>query len=214
TVSSISVPKEKTGLVIGRGASNLKRIREATGASVFLEDGVALIKGTESERAKAKALIQEILSKEPDKVVPDVGYNLLEFDEELMDIKRSKIRFRKYDGEDANLHSRNHTLYTAEIVVEKKGKSSDEDDDLSSAISKLLLSSGLPSKSKDSNGLPSNAQGFNTTKIIRHCLGDICTLVHRSEPSQIETQTVRLNIFFGPALRSSTMLHEFVKRFS
>ncbi|CAG8686723.1 4826_t:CDS:2, partial [Ambispora gerdemannii] len=201
SVSSISIPEEKTGTVIGRGGSNIKKIREASGASIFIKDGVALIRGTNAQRTKAKSLIQEILSKETDQVFPDVGYLLLEIDKNSIDTKQSKIRFKEYRGQDANFHSRNRTTYYVEHITARenekvKGESSeniDDDDDLTSAISKLLVSNGLPSNSKSS-------QAFNTTDIIRHCLGDISTLVHKSDPSHIETQSFRLNVFFGRQL--------------
>ncbi|CAG8662294.1 9571_t:CDS:2 [Ambispora gerdemannii] len=198
----VSIPEERVGTVIGRSGSNIKKIRQETGAHVFIKDGVALIKGTTSQRAQAKTLIQEIMSKESHQLYPDIGCVLLEIDNEAMDIKQSKIRFREYRGQDANIHSRNRITYYLEHIIAKKkyekekGKSSENTDgnvDLTSAIAKLSVS----------NVFPSGSQVFNTTDIIRHFLGEISNFVRKSDPSQIETKSVRINIFFGRQLFSN-----------
>ncbi|CAG8762122.1 6414_t:CDS:1, partial [Ambispora leptoticha] len=172
---------------------------QETGASIFIKDGIALIKGTDSQRAQAKSLIQETLNKESHQVYPEIGYVLLEIDNESMeiddDIKQSKIRFREYCGQDSNIHSRNRITYYLDHIVAKKnekGKSpeNDGDFDLTSGIANLSLL----------NDLSSRSQAFNTTNIIQHCLDEISTLLHKSDPSQIET---KINIFFGRQLFSN-----------
>ncbi|RHZ89692.1 hypothetical protein Glove_12g38 [Diversispora epigaea] len=186
----VAIPDSKGPMIIGTKGNTVKKIKEKSGAriNVDLKQSRHYVKiyGTKSQRLTAKSLIKEILQTS---IIPITGFSLLGLDDDI-DVKKSKFRFIKFTGDDANEHSQNKDKYYLELIKEDENEKINNDscDDLANQLRHGLV---LPSLKKIE---------FDTMDKFDDCLELISEQLSKADPTNLNRKEIRLNIFVGQEL--------------
>ncbi|RHZ59891.1 hypothetical protein Glove_360g126 [Diversispora epigaea] len=205
------IPEGLGPYVIGARGSNIKRIKELSGAKIHVDMDsprpLAKIYGTSLQRDRAKTLINESLARIS--VNPTIGFTLLELDD-IENVKDVKYRFLKivenYEKKDKYVDDRyvNIPKYYVERIKDTGKKTilkTRNAEFIQSAIDNLadqlcndltlqqpLLESG----------------GFSTSDKFDECLGKVSELLKEfndpfdsKENSNFECNQIQFHIFFG-----------------